>query len=178
MNAKLFFSADYRDGRARIGSKTYSAGYYCVHLLNQYYKDDTAARISVFTNRNWQLQEQLNAGYLNASDFAKAGDEICNIFHVLSWLKPFDALDIKAERNRVANLFTSENAEMLISYFRRRATVYWLEQAPPKYENYQEYFERYFAEKDEKYISWFLHYYEKELNTKARGFVNEYAMHK
>lgn len=123
MNAKLFFSADYRDGCVRIGSKTYSAGYYCVHLLNQYYKDDTAARISVFTNRNWQLQEQLNAGYLNASDFAKAGDEICNIFHVLSWLKPFDALDIKAERNRVANLFTSENAKMLISYFRRRATV-------------------------------------------------------
>ena len=107
MNAKLFFSADYRDGSVRIGSKTYSAGYYCVHLLNQYYKDDTAARISVFTNRNWQLQEQLNAGYLNASDFAKAGDEICNIFHVLPWLKPFDALDIKAERNRVANLFTS-----------------------------------------------------------------------
>lgn len=123
MNAKLFFSADYRDGSVRIGSKTYSAGYYCVHLLNQYYKDDTAARISVFTNRNWQLQEQLNAGYLNASDFAKAGDEICNIFHVLPWLKPFDALDIKAERNRVANLFTSENAEMLISYFRRRAAV-------------------------------------------------------
>jgi hypothetical protein len=107
----------------RIGSKTYSAGYYCVHLLNQYYKDDTAARISVFTNRNWQLQEQLKAGYLNAGDFTKAGEEICNIFHVLPWLKPFDTLDIKAERNRVANLFTSENAEMLISYFRRRATV-------------------------------------------------------
>ena len=55
--------------------------------------------------------------------------------------------------------------------------IYRLEQTPPKYENYQEYFERYFAEKDEKYISWFLHYYEKELNTKARGFVNEYAMY-
>ena len=123
MNAKLFFSADYRDGRVRIGNKTYSAGYYCVHLLNQFFKDDTAARISVFTNRNWQLQEQLKAGYLNESDFAKAGDEICNIFHALLWLKPFDALDIKAERNRVANLFTSENAEMLISYFRRRAAV-------------------------------------------------------
>ena len=55
--------------------------------------------------------------------------------------------------------------------------IYRLDPAPPKYENYQEYFERYFAEKDEKYISWFLHYYEKELNTKARGFVNEYAMY-
>ena len=55
--------------------------------------------------------------------------------------------------------------------------IYRLEQAPPKYENYQEYFERYFAENDDTYLSWFLHHYEKELNTKARGFVNEYAMY-
>ena len=39
------------------------------------------------------------------------------------------------------------------------------------------YFDLYFVEKDEKYLSWFLHYYENELNTKARGFVNEYAMY-
>ena len=56
-------------------------------------------------------------------------------------------------------------------------TIYRLEQAPPKYENYQEYFEKYFKENDETYLAWFLHYYEKELNTKARGFVNEYAMY-
>ena len=55
--------------------------------------------------------------------------------------------------------------------------IYRLEQAPPKYENYQEYIERYFAEKDETYLAWFLHYYEKDLNTKARGFVTEYAMY-
>ena len=55
--------------------------------------------------------------------------------------------------------------------------IYRLDPAPPKYENYQEYFERYFAENDETYLAWFLHYYEKELNTKARGFVNEYAMY-
>ena len=55
--------------------------------------------------------------------------------------------------------------------------IYLLEQAPPKYKNYQEYFDRYFKENDETYLSWFLHYYEKELNTKARGFVNEYAMY-
>ena len=56
MDQVNFFSADYRDGRVRIGSKTYPAGYYCVHLLNQYYKDDTVARLSVFTHRNEQLQ--------------------------------------------------------------------------------------------------------------------------
>ena len=55
--------------------------------------------------------------------------------------------------------------------------IYRLDPAPPKYESYQTYFDLYFAEKDDKYLSWFLHYYENELNTKARGFVNEYAMY-
>lgn len=55
--------------------------------------------------------------------------------------------------------------------------IYRLDPAPPKYENYQEYFDKYFAENDDTYLAWFLHYYEKELNTKARGFVNEYAMY-
>lgn len=55
--------------------------------------------------------------------------------------------------------------------------IYRLDPAPPKYESYQTYLDLYFAEKDEKYLSWFLHYYENELNTKARGFVNEYAMY-
>ena len=55
--------------------------------------------------------------------------------------------------------------------------IYRLAPAPPKYEGYQTYFDLYFAEKDEKYLSWFLHHYENELNTKARGFVNEYAMY-
>lgn len=123
MDKVKFFSADYRDGRVRIGNKTYPAGYYCVHLLNQYYKDDTAARISVFTHRNEQLQAELKAGYLNPSDFTNAGEEMLHIFHALPWLKPFDALDIGRERNRVEQLFSEENAEMLTSYIHRRAVV-------------------------------------------------------
>ena len=123
MDKVKFFSADYRDGRVRIGSKTYPAGYYCVHLLNQYYKDDTAARLSVFTHRNEQLQAELKTGYLNSGDFTKAGEEILHIFHALPWLKPFDVLDIEAERNRVVKLFTQENAEILTSYIQRRAVI-------------------------------------------------------
>ena len=123
MDKVKFFSADYRDGRVRIGNKTYPAGYYCVHLLNQYYKDDTAARLSVFTHRNEQLQAELKAGYLNSGDFTKAGEEMLHIFHALPWLKPFDMLDIEAERNRAVKLFTQENAEILTSYIHRRAVV-------------------------------------------------------
>lgn len=59
----------------------------------------------------------------------------------------------------------------------RDLKMYHLIPDPPRYENYQEYFDKYFAENDETYLAWFLHYYEKELNTKARGFVNEYAMY-
>lgn len=123
MDKVSFFSADYRDGRIRIGNKTYPAGHYCVHLLNQYYKDDTAARLSVFTHRNEQLQNQLLAGYISESAFLRAGEEMLHIFRALPWLKPFDVLNIDAERNRIANLFTKENAEKLASYFRRRAAV-------------------------------------------------------
>ena len=123
MEKVRFFSADYRDGRARIGGKTYPAGYYCVQLLNQYYTDDTAARICVFTNQNGQLQEELKAGYLNSTDFIKAGEEMLHVFHALPWLKPFDRLDMDAERNRVVQLFTEENANILALYFHRRAAV-------------------------------------------------------
>ena len=42
-----FLTAVYRDGRVHIGGKSYPAGTFAVQLLNQYYKDDTAARIAV-----------------------------------------------------------------------------------------------------------------------------------
>ena len=88
-----FFSADYRDGRVIINKKSANAGMYCVHLLNQYYINDTAARISVFRSENWYLQRMLEAGYINASTFIKAGEEMLNIFLALPKLKPFDNLD-------------------------------------------------------------------------------------
>lgn len=41
-------TAVYRDGRVHLGGKSYAAGTFAVHLLSQYYKGDTAARIAVF----------------------------------------------------------------------------------------------------------------------------------
>ena len=52
---------------------------------------------------------------------------------------------------------------------------YQLKPAPPKMSP-QEYIERYLAEKDDKYFSWYLHYNEKYINEKAKGYVQEYAM--
>ena len=123
MDKISFFSADYRDGRVHIGGKSYPTGTFAVHLLNQFYENDTAARIGVFTTDNWQLENMLRIGYINISDFVKAGERMVNIFTALPWLKPFDMLGTNDERNRVAELFSEENGETISEYFSRRAKI-------------------------------------------------------
>ena len=123
MDKISFFRADYRDGRVHIGGKSYPAGTFAVHLLNQFYENDTAARIGVFTTDNWQLENMLRIGYVNISDFVKAGERMVNIFTALPWLKPFDMLGTDNERNRIAELFSEENGNILSEYFSRRAKV-------------------------------------------------------
>ena len=53
--------------------------------------------------------------------------------------------------------------------------TYRLIPAPPK-KDLQEYIDLYIAEKDESYLSWFLHYYEPILNTTVMGIVQRYSM--
>lgn len=118
-----FFTADYRDGRVRIGDKTYAVGAYAVHLLNQYYKNDTALRLSVYKQHGWNVAEQLSIGYLKASDFIAAGTEIQHILDVLPDLKPFDKLDIDAERNRICELFSQDNFNRITDYFPCRSAI-------------------------------------------------------
>ena len=123
MDKISFFSADYRDGRVHIGGKSYPAGTFATHLLNQFYENDTAARIGVFTTDNWQLENMLKLGYLNIPDYVKAGERMVNIFIALPWLKPFDMLGTNDERNRVSELFSEENGETINEYFCRRAKI-------------------------------------------------------
>lgn len=54
--------------------------------------------------------------------------------------------------------------------------IYRLTPAPPKKDDLQEYINLYLAEKDGKYLSWFLHYYEPKLNTIAIDAAQKYAM--
>lgn len=54
--------------------------------------------------------------------------------------------------------------------------IYRLSPAPPRKADLQEYIVLHFAEKDEKYLSWFLHYYEPTLNTTVMSIVQRYAM--
>lgn len=123
MDKISFFRADYRDGRVHIGGKSYPAGTFATHLLNQFYENDTAARIGVFTTDNWQLENMLKLGYLNVPDYVKTGERMVNIFTALPWLKPFDILGTNDERNRIAELFSEENGNVISEYFSRRAKV-------------------------------------------------------
>ena len=123
MNDKGFFYADYSVGKVTVASKTVDAGQYTVELLNKYYKDDTAARISVFRAKNWELEDMLSKGYLNPRLFVEAITVINNIFTALPKLKPFNLIDIDREKERIAKLFTYENAETLSEYFRRKGKV-------------------------------------------------------
>ena len=123
MDKISFFSADYRDGRVHIGGKSYPAGTFATHLLNQFYENDTAARIGVFTTDKWQLENMLRLGYLNIPDYVKAGERMVNIFTALPWLKPFDMLGTDNECNRITELFSEENGNIISEYFFRRAKI-------------------------------------------------------
>ena len=113
----MLFSADYRDGIVTIDKKHY-AGFYAMSLLNQYYKNDNAARIVVFREYLWHVRETLALGYLNDTDFVKAGDEIQMMLKTLPNIKPFNACDIVAEKERISCLFTKSNADLITQYFR------------------------------------------------------------
>ena len=141
MDKISFFFFFYRDGRVHLGGKSYPAGTFATHLLNQYYTNDTAARISVYKQHGWNVAEQLSVGYLKEAELLAAGTEIEYILDTLPTLKPFNALDIPGERNRISELFSKENAKLIVDFFNRRAAVESKEQTeldldllPPEYD--------------------------------------------
>ena len=54
--------------------------------------------------------------------------------------------------------------------------LYRLAPEPTKENDLQKYILYYLSEKDDKYIAWFLHYYEHTVNDKAMAVVQDYAM--
>lgn len=125
MMENLFcFKADYRDGRVYVGGKVYAAGLFATYLLNQYYLNDTAARIAVFSDDvNYNVIRQLENGYLNISEFVSTGRNVLEAMKSLPKLHPFDTLDNSAITDRVTNLFTEENGERICSYLSDKAKV-------------------------------------------------------
>ena len=54
--------------------------------------------------------------------------------------------------------------------------VYRLSPAPPKMDDLQTYIDMYLSKKEDRYLLWFLHYYEPTLNVTVRDIVQRYAM--
>lgn len=124
-----FFTADYRDGRVIFGGKHYPAGIFAVHLLNQFYINDTAARIAVFRDGlNFHILRQLQDGYLNISDFVKTGANTLQSLKALPKLKPFDGLKAEEIRNTVEMLFTEQVGRAICEYFAAKAKLSLLPQ--------------------------------------------------
>ena len=124
-----FFSADYRDGRVIFGGKSYPAGVFATHLLNQFYINDTAARIAVFRDDlNYHILTQLKNGYLNITEFVKTGANTLEALKALPKLRPFDGLNIEEIQNTVTTLFTAENGQKICGYFAEKAKLSLLPQ--------------------------------------------------
>ena len=124
-----FFTADYRDGRVIFGGKSYPAGVFATHLLNQFYINDTAARIAVFRDDlNYHIITQLSNGYLSITEFVKTGANTLEALKALPKLRPFDGLNIEEIRNSVTTLFTAETGQKIREYFADKAKLSLLSQ--------------------------------------------------
>ena len=124
-----FFTADYRDGRVIFGGKHYPAGMFAVHLLNQFYINDTTARIAVFRDGlNYHILRQLQDDYLNISDFVKTGANTLQSFKSLPKLKPFDGLKAEEIRSTVETLFTEQIGQEICEYLASKAKLSLLPQ--------------------------------------------------
>ena len=58
----------------------------------------------------------------------------------------------------------AEREVSAVKEWEKELYIYRLSPAPPKKDVFQEYIDLYFSENDEKYLMWFLHYYEPVLN--------------
>ncbi len=125
MTENLFnFKADYRDGRVYVGGKVYAAGLFATHLLNQYYLNDTAARIAIFGDDvNYNIVQQIENGYLNISEFVNTGRNVLEAMKSLPKLHPFDTLDNSAITDCATNLFTEATGERICTYLSEKAKV-------------------------------------------------------
>ena len=124
-----FFTADYRDGRVIFGGKHYPAGMFAVHLLNQFYINDTTARIAVFRDGlDLHILQQLQNGYLNISDFVKTGANTLQSLKALPKLKPFDGLKAEEIQNAIETLFTEQVGQEICEYFAAKAKLSLLPQ--------------------------------------------------
>ena len=117
-------SAAYRDGRVYFSKKNYPAGIFATNFLNKYFKNDTAARISVFSDEiNQNILNQLKGGYLDIRKYVKAGELTLESVKSLPKLPIYSFLDIEYIKNYVFGLFSESNGERICEYFAKRGRI-------------------------------------------------------
>lgn len=124
-----FFTADYRDGQVCYAGKKYPAGHFTVTLMNQYYDDDAAARISVYRDETHdRILDQLRDGYLDIVKFTHTGWLTEWAVKGLPRLTPFEQIDADELQKEVAALFTEESCREICAYFRYRGEIAEIEE--------------------------------------------------
>ena len=124
-----FFTAEYRDGQVYYDGKTVPAGHFAVQLMNEFYDNDTAARICVFHDSvHYRILEQLRDGYLDILKFGETGKLHGYAFETVPRLTPFQFLDETTLQETVAELFSDESCREICDYFRYRGQIAEIEE--------------------------------------------------
>ena len=150
-----FFSADYRDESVIIAGKRFPVGSFVVQMLNIYYDDDAALRISVFHDYRWKVQWSLERDYLYPENLERAAEELDMVWLTLPRIVPFHWLDADAEKERYHKLLSVENGRIITDYYRLRSKYGDISEAE--------------AALDFCHLS----YYDKDLFRKAQGLIHD-----
>jgi len=120
-NGMKFFSADYRDETVIVAGKPFPVGSFVVQILNIFYDNDAAQRISVFHDYRWKVQWCLEEEYLFPKNLERAAEELDLVWRTLPRIVPFQWLDADAEKERYHNLLSVENGRVITTYYRLRS---------------------------------------------------------
>ena len=119
-NTVDYFTADFWQDKVYIAGKAYPTGYFVTHLMNQYYVNDTAARIAAYPVDNYLIEELLDDGYVDDGQIREWRRALPYLLKTLATLQPFDLLNTEAEMKRVTELFSDKNLSAVADYFRMK----------------------------------------------------------
>ena len=124
MNKEYTITADYRDGRVYFNGKNYPAGTFIVNLMNDYYKDDAAARVSVYQdNVNFNILQQLKDGDILPEQLKKTGIHLLQALKGLEQIRPVNKIDISGLKSQISVLFTEETGKEISSYLQEKTVI-------------------------------------------------------
>ena len=118
-----FFTADFRDGQVYSAGKKYPAGHFAVTFMNQFYENETAGRIVIFSYEGQDILDQLRDGFLKISQYVRVGEKLHWAIKALPRLTPFDQIDQEALHAEVTDLFSEECCRDIYDYFRYRGAI-------------------------------------------------------